>query len=51
MKILLIEDNKDISNNITEVLQLDWYNVTQVFDGNSGLLVASERDFDLIILE
>lgn len=51
MKILLIEDNKDISNNISEVLQLDGYNITQVFDGKSGLLVAEERDFDLIILD
>lgn len=51
MKILLIEDNKDISNNICEVLELDWYFVTQVFNGDSWLLVGLEREFDLIILD
>jgi DNA-binding response OmpR family regulator len=32
MDILLIEDNKDISNNIKEILELDLYKVKQVFD-------------------
>jgi DNA-binding response OmpR family regulator len=31
-KILLIEDNKDISNNIKEYLELENYIVDQAFD-------------------
>jgi len=31
-KILLIEDNKEISNNIKEYLELEDFKVTQAFD-------------------
>jgi len=31
-KILLIEDNKEISNNIKEYLELENFDVTQAFD-------------------
>jgi DNA-binding response OmpR family regulator len=32
-KILLVEDNKDISRNIKEYLELEGYDVIQAFDG------------------
>lgn len=51
MKILLIEDNKDISDNITNILTLDWFIVTQVFDGMIGLKKALSDEFDLIVLD
>lgn len=51
MKILLIEDNKDISDNIKNILGLDWFEITQVFDGMLGLKKALLLEFDLIILD
>lgn len=51
MKILLIEDNKDISDNITNILTLDWFVITQVFDGMIGLKKALSDEFDFIVLD
>ena len=50
-KILLVEDNKDISENIKEYLELEWYTVTQAFDGEVGIEKATKGDFDLILLD
>jgi two-component system response regulator ArlR len=50
-KILLIEDNKDISRNIKEYLELEWYSVIQAFDGEVWIEKATKGDFDLILLD
>lgn len=50
-KILLIEDNKEISKNIAEYLELENYEVLRVFDGESGLTQALQRDFDCVLLD
>jgi DNA-binding response OmpR family regulator len=50
-KILLIEDNKEISKNIKEFLELENFSVTCSFDGETGLQKAVESDFDLVILD
>lgn len=49
--ILLIEDNRDISRNITQYLELEGFKVTQVFDGELGIEKATKEDFDLILLD
>lgn len=49
--ILLIEDNKDISNNVKEYLELEWYKVDQVFDGEHWLDTALYKNYDLILLD
>lgn len=49
--ILLVEDNKDISRNIKDYLELEWYKVTQAFDGEIGIEKATKEDFDLILLD
>lgn len=51
MKILLIEDNADISANIREYLELESYHVTQAFDGEVGIEKATREDYDLILLD
>lgn len=33
MKVLIIEDNKEISDNISQYLQLEDFTVKQAFDG------------------
>lgn len=50
-KILLIEDNRDISRNIKEYLELEWYDVTQAFDGELWIEKATKDDFALILLD
>jgi DNA-binding response OmpR family regulator len=50
-KILLIEDNREISDNIREYLELEDFEVTQVFDGEKGIEKATKQDYDLILLD
>lgn len=50
-KILLIEDNKEISNNIKEYLNLENFDVTQSFDWAVWLDTALDKKFDLILLD
>lgn len=49
--ILLVEDNKDISRNIKDYLELEWFKVTQAFDGEVWIEKATREDFDLILLD
>lgn len=51
MKILIIEDNKDILANIADYLEADGYIVDCAQDGLSGLHLAVSQQFDLIILD
>jgi two-component system, OmpR family, response regulator ArlR len=50
-KILLIEDNSEISNNIKEYLQLENFSVTQAFDGEQGIERALREEYDIILLD
>ena len=50
-KILIIEDNKEISNNIADYLKLENFEVTQAFDWEIGLDTAKSKNFDLILLD
>lgn len=50
-KILLIEDNKEISNNIKEFLELEWLIITQCFNGVEWLDNALHKKYDLILLD
>ena len=50
-KILLIEDNREISKNIREYLEMENFSVTQAFDGEIGIEKATKEDYDLILLD
>lgn len=50
-KVLLIEDNRDISRNIREYLELEDFHVTQAFDGEVGIEKATKEDYDIILLD
>ena len=50
-KILLIEDNREISQNITDYLELEWFEITQVFDWEKAFDFALKKKFDLILLD
>ena len=50
-KILIIEDDKSISELQKDYLEMSGYEVVCAFDGNSGLECIKNEDLDLIILD
>src|SRR5690606_1371419 len=50
MRILVIEDNRDILANVLDYLQLRGFTVDCAQDGLSGLHLASPGHYDLIVL-
>ncbi|MFT5821479.1 MAG: two-component system copper resistance phosphate regulon response regulator CusR [Crocinitomix sp.] len=51
INILLIEDELSVSSFIKKGLEEQGEKVTQAFDGITGLKVAQQNDFDIIILD
>ena len=51
MRILLVEDNRDILANMLEYLGMKGYIVDCAMDGLSGLHLAATERFDLIVLD
>ena len=51
MRILVIEDNRDILANVLDYLQLKGYSVDCAQDGLGGLHLATTRNYDLIVLD
>jgi len=50
-KILLVEDNREISENVKEYLELEWFQVTQAFDGEVWIEKATKWEYDIILLD
>ncbi|WP_022962037.1 response regulator transcription factor [Halopseudomonas pelagia] len=51
MRILVIEDNRDILANVLDYLQLKGYTVDCAQDGVTGLHLAVSEHYDLIVLD
>lgn len=51
MKILIIEDNADIAATIGDYLELKQWQVDYASDGQMGLTLAIENEFDVILLD
>jgi DNA-binding response OmpR family regulator len=51
MKILIVEDNRDIAENIAEYLEPLGYVLDFAYDGKAGLDLAQDRSFDAIVLD
>lgn len=51
MRILVIEDNRDILSNVLDYLQLKGYGVDCAQDGFTGLHLATTAHYDLIVLD
>jgi DNA-binding response OmpR family regulator len=51
MRILVIEDNRDILANVLDYLQIKGFGVDCAQDGLSGLHLASTGHYDLIVLD
>lgn len=50
-KILLIEDNKDISHSIKEYLELEDFEIDTCYDGEDWLNQALSKTYDLLLLD
>jgi|APCry1669189000_1035189.scaffolds.fasta_scaffold40867_2 DNA-binding response OmpR family regulator len=51
MRILLIEDEKEISYLYTEILTGGGYQVISAFDGDEGIKIAQLGDWDVLLLD
>ncbi|WP_461538360.1 response regulator transcription factor [Spongorhabdus nitratireducens] len=51
MRILLVEDNADITASIADYLELQGYCCDFAYDGLSGLNLATRNEYDLFILD
>lgn len=51
MRILVIEDEKKVSNFLRQALEEEHYAVDQAFDGEEGFELAEAYDYDLVILD
>ncbi len=51
MRILIIEDNRDLAANIGEFFQRKGHNIDYGFDGLTGLHLAASNDYDVVILD
>jgi len=51
MRILVIEDEKKVANFIKKGLEEEHYAVDTAFDGEVGLYMAENNDYDLIVLD
>jgi two-component system, OmpR family, copper resistance phosphate regulon response regulator CusR len=51
MKILVVEDEKGVSSFIKRGLEENGFQVTQAFDGATGLNIALGTKFDIVILD
>lgn len=51
MRILLVEDDPDISDFIKKGLEEEFYTVDIAEDGNTAVLMANSQTYDLIILD
>lgn len=51
MKILLVEDEPKVASFIKKGLEEQTYEVDQAYDGNFGLKMALQNEYDLIVLD
>ncbi len=50
-EILIVEDDKDFADSVTEVLELDEHQVTVLASGEEAVANYDEKAFDLVLLD
>lgn len=51
MKVLIVEDNKILNNNISKYLELEWIKSKQLFEWKTVNYELSNSNYDLVILD
>jgi DNA-binding response OmpR family regulator len=50
-RVLVIEDDQNLSRAVANLLEDDGFDVVQCYDGESGLMVGLKGEFDIIVLD
>jgi two-component system OmpR family response regulator len=50
-RVLVIEDDQNLSRAVANLLEDDGFDVVQCYDGESGFMVGLKGDFDVIVLD
>ena len=51
LKILVVDDNEEFCLNVTDILELQGYEVVSAHDGFKGLELVKENGFDLVLMD
>src|SRR5688572_24701021 len=51
MRVLLVEDDRELADYVRRALEEEHYSVTMCFDGSSGLQAIQTTTFDLLVLD
>jgi len=51
MRVLLVEDDRELADYVRRALEEEHYSVTTCFDGSSGLKAIQTTTFDLLVLD
>ena len=51
IKILIIEDDRELNHQLSELLEQNGYAVARSYDGETGLVMASSERYQLILLD
>ncbi len=51
MKILFVEDNRDLATNLYDYFEARGHDVDLAYDGLTGLKLATENDYDALVLD
>ncbi len=51
MKVLVVEDSREIANSVADMLKAEGYEVVVAYDGSEGLAAFNQERPDLVILD
>ncbi|WP_204595082.1 response regulator [Clostridium sardiniense] len=51
LNILIVEDNVDINNLISRILETEGYSVREAYSGSEGMMCIEQFEYDLVILD
>ena len=51
LRVLVVDDNEEFCQNITDILELKDYEVVSAYDGFKGLEAVKEDGFDLVLMD
>ena len=51
MRILIVEDDRDLSSAISRFLKMEKYEIDQAYDGEEGLEYIHQLEYDLVIMD
>ncbi len=50
-KILIVEDDRDLNSTVDKFLKIKGFETASVYDGDSAIDIAYEKEFDIVLLD